>query len=513
MPVKLSFGNIQMGVSPQTESALERPSEETPFRIIVLGDFSGKGSRGIVGPGNKLRGLRPIQVDRDNFEDVMAKLGVELHLGSGDGTRMAIRFKELDEFRPDRLVGQVEVFEKLRDTRKKLSNPATFAAAASEIGKWGSAPSAAAKETEPAKAPEATQSLSSENLLEQILGATESRREAQPAQEVDWNNFLRKVVSSYTVPREDPRQAELVSVVDSATSGLMRALLHQPEFQALEAAWRGLFFLVRRLDTDANLKLYLLDVSRAELAADLTAAEDLASSGLYKLLVEQTVGTPGAQPWAVIAGNYSFGPSAADADLLGRLGMIARRAGAPFLAAANPAVVGCPSFGDTPDPDDWKPIEGDAEEAWNAVRGLGEAAYLGLATPRFLLRLPYGKNTDAVEEFEFEEMTSPPNHEAYLWGNPAIACTYLLAETFSRKGWSMRPGMIEDIEGLPLHIFESDGESAAKPCAEAVLGSRASAAIDKVGVMPLLSVQGRDAVRLDRFRSLGSDKLAGRWQE
>src|SRR3989442_1444923 len=82
---------------------------------------------------SKLRGLRPIPVDRDNFEEVMARLGVELHLGSGDGTRMAIRIKELDDFRPERIFAQVEVFEKLRDTRKKLSNSGTFAAAASEI--------------------------------------------------------------------------------------------------------------------------------------------------------------------------------------------------------------------------------------------------------------------------------------------------------------------------------------------------------------------------------------------
>src|SRR5205823_3676275 len=163
-------------------------------------------------------------------------------------------------------------------------------------------------------------------------------------------------------------------------------------------------------------------------------------------------------------------------------------------------------FAAAPDPDDWKVLDSDAQEAWAAVRNLGEASYLGLVTPRFLLRLPYGKNTDPVEDFDFEEVAGPSSHESYLWGNPAIACTYLLAEAFSRKGWSMRPGTIEDIDGLPLHVYEDDGDKVAKPCAEAALGSRASARIDQAGVMPLLSVQGRDAVKLDRFRSLGSEK-------
>lgn len=513
MPVKLSFGNVQLGVTPEASSSAERPAEETPFRIVVLGDFSGKGSRGVNDPA-KLRSLKPLAIDRDNFEDVMARLGIELHVGSGDGTRMTIRIKELDDFRPDRLLGQVEVFDKLQATRKKLSNPATFAAAAAEIGTWGkSEPSAAPA---PAPAPAADVKLpSGENLLEQILGETQARQQETSAElgGVDWNNFLRKVVSSYVVPREDPRQAEMVSLVDDATSGLMRALLHQPDFQGLEAAWRGLYFLIRRLDTDANLKLSLLDISRAELAADLMASDDLTRSALYRLIVEQTVGTPGAKPWSLLTGNYTFAASAADAELLGRLAMIARRAGAPFLAAAHSTVVGCPSFGTSTDPDSWKKLDADAQEAWGAVRNLGEASYLGLAMPRFLLRLPYGKNTDPVDNFDFEEVTGPSSHDGYLWGNPAIACTYLLAEAFSRQGWDMRPGSIADIEGLPLHVYEDDGESVAKPCAEAVLGSRASAAIDEAGVMPLLSVQGRDAARLDRIRSLAHDgELSGRWE-
>src|SRR5207249_1423022 len=101
-----------------------------------------------------------------------------------------------------------------------------------------------------------------------------------------------------------------------ATGGQMRAILHHPAFQALEAAWRGLYFFVRRLDTDANLKLHFLDVSKAELAADLGAAEDLSTTGLYKLLVEQTVNTPGAKPWAVVVGHYTFDQQRPDVELL-----------------------------------------------------------------------------------------------------------------------------------------------------------------------------------------------------
>jgi type VI secretion system protein ImpC len=317
------------------------------------------------------------------------------------------------------------------------------------------------------------------------------------------------------LPKVDySHQAQLLALVDGVMSQHMRAILHNPAFQAAEAAWRGLFFLIRRLETGADLQLYLLDISRAELANDLGAAEDLRATATYRKLVEQSVGTLGGQPWGILIGDYTFGPSRQDVELLGRLAKVASQAGAPFLAAASPLVVGCESFAETPDPHDWQErTTPEEDEAWETLRRLPEAAYLGLALPRFLLRLPYGKETDPVEQFDFEEMPAAPGHEQYLWGNPAIGCAYLLAGAFSQYGWGFRPGAVLEIDGLPLHVSNDAGESRTQPCAEAWLTNRAAETILAKGPMPWLSVKGRDAVRLARFQSLASpgNPLAGRW--
>jgi type VI secretion system protein ImpC len=507
--MEFSFGSIKLGTR-AGEAAPATPSEETPFRIAILGDFSGKGTRRGRAPDTKVSGLRPIPIDRDNFEAAMARLGVELTLSAGDaGQPISLRFKELDDFRPERVYAQVSAFDTLRETRRKLSNPATFAAAAQELR------GLAKPEPAPPSAPSAAAAAplpTGEALLDAVLGATPQRRDEPSGGGPDLTAFLRKAVAGHVI-REDPRQAELLDVVDRATSGLMRALLHHPDFQALESLWRGLYFLVRRLDTDAQLKLFLIDVSQAELVADLATAEDLASTGIYRLLVEQTVGTPGAPPWAVLVGHYSFDPSVADVELLGRISLVAQRAGAPFLAAASPSVLGCKSFGQTPDPDDWQPLSAESAGAWGVLQSLPSATYLGLVAPRFLLRLPYGKQTDPVEAFEFEEMPGGNAHEAYLWGNPAIAAAHLLGEAFSRRGWDMRPGMVQDIDNVPAHIYEADGESEMKPCAEVLLTRRALDRFAERGLMPLLSVQGRDSVQLGAFRSLSAAQpgLAGRW--
>ncbi len=213
-------------------------------------------------------------------------------------------------------------------------------------------------------------------------------------------------------------------------------------------------------------------------------------------------------------GNYIFDEIREDVELLGRMAKIASHAGAPFISAASAHILGCESLAETPDPDDWqRQTNEEGSQAWEALRKFPQASYVGLALPRFLLRLPYGQDTDPVEEFDFEEMDADPNHEDYLWGNPCFACVCLLAQVFSRYGWNLRLGVIQDIEGLPLHIYKEQGESKVKPCAEVVLTERAAEIILDNGLMPLLSFRNQDTIRLARFQSLADPltHLAGRW--
>jgi type VI secretion system protein ImpC len=517
MAKPLSFGNVGIeltaGFGPSGGSA----RSEGQFRMAVLGDFSGRASRGLRQTGAQLAGRRPLAVDRDNFEEVMARLGVEIHLpvAGPEGGGITIPIKELDDFRPDRLFQQVGAFASLRQTRDQLKNPRTFAATAAKVRSWAKPASEPQVPTSPEGPTGGPVSTSPDQLLDQILGGSAGPSERPSSgSSVDWNAFLQNVIAPYVVPRADPLQAELVDQVDAATGGLMRAILHQPEFQRLEAAWRSLYFLVRRLDTDQQLKLFLIDISRDELAEDLGAIEDLQATGLYRLLVEQTVGTPGATPWSLLVGNYTFGPQPAEVELVGRLAKVAGQAGAPLLAGASPVVVGVRSLTETPDPDDWpRALDKESQAAWQALRQLPEASSVGLALPRFLLRLPYGKDTDPSEVIPFEELPAANPHEAYLWGNPAFAWAYLVGQAFNRQGWEMRLGELREIDGLPVHVYHQAGDTETKPCAEVVLTHRAADRIKAQGVMPLLSVKNGDSAILAGFQSVADPPrpLAGRW--
>ena len=514
MAKRFDFGDVKLTAGEEPESAA--PAPETSFCIALLGDFSGRANREVSDP-RTIANRRALVVDRDNFDEVLARIAPEIQLPIGESGALRLRFTQLDDFHPDRLYEAVEMFGRLREIRTRLKDPATFATAAEELGlRPGTQPTK--PQPSPASSPVAPSvvRLASGSLLDEMVEQTEARSPEDQGRRApdEIREFARRAAEPHLVATADPRQGEILAVIDRALSGQMRALLHNPDFQALEAAWRAVFLLVRRLETDSQLKLFVIDISKKELAADLASSQDLRSTGLHRLLVEKTVGTPGAEPWAVIVGNYSFGPGRKDAELLGRLSKVASAAGAPFFAAASPHLVGCAAFAGPPEPAEWKSVrDAEGSAAWAALRGMSEATSLGLALPRFLLRLPYGKKTDSIESFDFEEMTTAPAHEDYLWGNPAFACALLLGQSFSQGGWDMRPGMVSGIDGLPLHVYERDGESELKPCGETLLTEDVAEKMLEMGLMPLVSLKGRDAVRLVRFQSIAAPlrALAGRW--
>jgi type VI secretion system protein ImpC len=480
---KFANATVTLDVDAGVETLPARPESDTPFRILLIGDFSGRGNRGEPAAAR----LRPYLIDRDNFDQVLARIRPELELGE-HGRGIVLRFRELEDFHPDRIYEQAAGFGKLRETRRKLGDPDTFAEAAATVKSWSVAPAQAAIAPSPAPRPDMA-ALSGGSLLDNILEETE----AAPAQAVrkpdELRAFIDRAVAPHLTPRQDPQLPELVAQVDAAAARLMRAILHHRDFQALEAAWRALFFLARELETGPQLKLYALDISKAELAGAL--------GELQRILVDEAAATPGAEPWSLVAGNFTFAHTTSDVNLLGELARIMRAAGAPFLAEADLS----------------EADSADTARRWNALRHAPEASWIGLALPRFLLRLPYGEKTEAVESFAFEEMPGAPVHQKYLWGNPAFACTYLLGQAFANYGWDLRPGAHQEIRGLPLHVYEADGERQLKPCAEMLMTERDADWILERGFMPLVSIKNQDVIRLLRFQSIAEPlaRLSGPW--
>jgi len=530
MSINFTSGNIEFAFRTSKSAAPGQPSDDTPFCLAVLGDFSGRSNRGLCETGAALAARRPIIVDVDNFDRLPGKLGAEIHIpvGGEEGSRIAIGFAELDDFHPDSLFDKIDMFQKLKSLRRRLQDTSTFAEAAAEVrlryvDQTATDQATADQATDdgtstaPVEAKLDKKSEADADTIERLLGkpATAKQPTHIAGKIADVDALIRDAVKPYIVPGPDPQQDELVGQIDQAVSGQMRGILHHPDFQQIEAAWRNLHFFVSNVETDETLKLYVIDISREELAADLTEAESLSQSGVYRLLVERSVSVPGADPWAVLLGCYSFDQTAEDITLLQKLAGVARAAGAPFLTAAHPHFAGCESFAATPDPDNWQwQPEAATTQKWHEFRTSPNAASLGLALPRFLLRLPYGRDAESVERFDFEELPDKSAHEKYLWGNSAVLCTYLLAQAFRMSGWSLTNALQTEVMGLSMYVYESAGEKQIVPCAENYLTERAMQSLIAKGLIPMLSVKGRDSVQVPRFQSVGDppSSLAGRWQ-
>ena len=467
------------------------------FRLAVLGDFSGRANAGRIEIGAAMATRKPIKVDVDTLDDVLARQQLQLSfpLAEADAT-VSVEIAGIDDFHPDQLVDKLEVFEELRTLRRNLASRAGFERAAKEILSWGGAPPLPPPPRKARGSAVATDRRLSD--FARLIG----RPARASASEASADALMRRLVGPFIQPARDAEQEQLLARVDEALSTAMRRVLHHPDFQAAEALWRGVEFLVRRIETGARTEIVLYDVSAEEIAADVAATDALEDTGLFGMLVEQPTLDAHQGPLSAIIGLYMFELAPPHADLLGRVAQIAAAAGAPFVAGIGPDGLKIPFH-------EQHPL---VKDAFAALQALPSAAYLGLTTPRFLLRMPYGRKTDAIDAFAFEEFTRQSGLGGMLWGHPALLPGLLLAESWGRDGAKMRLGSVMTAGDMPYYVYtDTDGEQIALPCTERLYTERQAVQVAGYRVMPLVSLRGRPEVRLGGFASLAGAPLAGFW--
>lgn len=485
MQYEVSFGRIG-----QAKRAAPGPA----FRLAVLGDFSGRANAGMLETGAKLAARKPLKVDVDNLDTLIERLNLTIAIPVGDdGAVVNVPIRSMDDFHPDQLVENVALFEELLTLRRNLMSKAGFDRAAKQVLSWSG---------EEALPPPDRRARGSAVATDRKLSDFARLTGRKPAAEADTEDLIRRIVGPHVVPARDSRQDALVGRVDAALADAMRRVLHHPDFQAAEALWRGVEFLVRRIDTDARLQIVLYDLSAEELAADLAASDALDRSGLFSLLVEQPALDAAQGPLSLLAALYQFEATPPHADLLGRIAQLAAAAGAPFLGGIGPDALKTPMH-------EWHPL---TRSAWESLRALPASAYLGLLTPRFLLRMPYGKKTDPIDAFAFEEFSRQSGLSGMLWGHPALIAANLFAETWRRDSRAMKLGSIATLGDLPVYVYtDADGDQIALPCTERLFSERQAVQVASTGVNPVLSLRGRPEVRLGGFNALAGATLAGRW--
>ena len=298
--------------------------DDDPLRIIVAGDFYGDHGRAADGGPQAHQG-RHRQLRRRSGEDqtvgaLRGRLG-----GRGVGTR---RLPSRSTLRAGIALRALQRFA------ESTAGQRHFADAAAEI-------SSSETEDKPKELPPET----SDSMFARLLGNA-------PA-EHGVDRMIRQIVAPYVVAAADPRQAEMIAAVDSGIADAMRGVLHEPRLQAIEAAWRGLYWLVSTIDPGETVLMTIIQAT----GDDLIEVIDRAGRNQTGLLIA----------------NQRFGSK--DIDALAAVAAKATEAQVPVVAGAASELLGTPAIADEPDERKW------AEQPRRCVRSAKAGRPAGSASP------------------------------------------------------------------------------------------------------------------------------------
>jgi type VI secretion system protein ImpC len=286
-----------------------------------------------------------------------------------------------------------------------------------------------------------------------------------------------------------------IAQIDRLLSAQLNEVMHAPEFQRLEGSWRGLRYLLSQTETSEQLKIKVFNVNKKELLKDFQRATDFDQSALFKKVYEEEFGIFGGSPFGALIGDYEFGRTGPDIELLEKVSQVAAASHAPFLTAANPEMLNLESFAELDKPRDIAKIFDSGEYArWKTFRATEDSRYVALTLPRMLVREPYGSKTVPVEAFNYEEEVDGTDHSKYCWSNAAWALGSRVTQAFASYGWCATIRGVESgglVEGLPVHTFKTDAGDLAMKCpTEVPVTDRREKELADQGFVPLVHCKG-----------------------
>ena len=337
------------------------------------------------------------------------------------------------------------------------------------------------------------------NLLDSIvangrLGQTDDEK----AQGKRWvKELINQVLDGQIQVDEDTDRmlGERIKELDELLSSQLNEVMHAPEFQKLEGSWRGLQYLVANTETGTMLKIKVLNVTKKDILKDFGPMNDWEKSQTFRKIYEEEYGMLGGSPFACLVGDFEISRHPEDIQFLTNMSNIAAASHAPFLTAASPALFNWDSFTELAGPRDLAKIfDNDAYVAWKDFRKSDDSKYVGLCLPHILMRLPYGKDTAPVEEFDYDEGVDGRDHKKYLWGNAAYALAARITDAFAKHEWCAAIRGVEGgglVEGLPAHTFQTDdGDYTVKCPTEIAITDRREAELSKLGMIPMCYYKG-----------------------
>ena len=421
---------------------VEDREQELPLRLLVLGRFS-------IGAA-RLETLEPVAISADSLDAALRERCRELtlvvpdRLLTADGERcLQLQLRALRDFEPDRLVRHVPELRAVTE------------------------------------------------LIDQL-------RAGQPPGDAALRPVLTDIGWQPGMEGDDLWRDYAVAELHSRLSQQLDALLHQPDFQSLEANWRGLALIADQLGEDRSCRLDILDLDKDSLREDFRSRPSADETLLFHTLYTREFGQYGGEPYTAVLAAYTFGPGNADVALLRNIAAVAAAAHAPFIAEASPELFGLRRFDELADagslPDTQR---GPRYAKWRALLRMEASRYLALVLPRVLLRAPYDYRHGNVQSLAYRENISRHQTDC-LWGSAAFGFAGCLIR--SHRRFHVCVDVVGPTGGR-LHGLPQAEQTPLYP-AEVQLSERKEAELAELGLMPVAVARAHGYLGFNSAHSL-----------
>lgn len=472
--------NIEFRIG--SESGSEARERQSARQVLLIANFSGAAAANdTAGMSTPIRNM--FTIDPLDLDAALARIRPQTTVGTGDQA-LHLVFEGIDDFHPDSLFASQPVFQTISELKRALSTPgqADGAARLAEqlLGDDGGDPGDAPPPAAPADQANAQEAGSeSDDMFARLLGKSATKPGAtSTVAKSAVERILKDAISDNEAVAAPEASATLAPRLEELATAAMREILRDENYRQLESAWRAVRWLGENVELDEDTTIWLADIGRSETTI---WAEALPRA------VGQAIGTVDL---VVVLDEYGDTPGA-----LGQLASLAKAAqamNAPTFAAASESLAGLSGSFDSALALDASDFNLPGSPEWELLRTNPAMQHVALGFPGLLLRQPYGSRSDPIDAFKFEELEIKPPHDAFSWGNPAIAMAAM---------WLQDSLQVHD---LPMVVYDDGSGQSIKPPTESYLADSAADSLIARGITPLLGARGQTDVRVPRLQSASS---------
>ncbi|MBF0219694.1 MAG: type VI secretion system contractile sheath large subunit [Gammaproteobacteria bacterium] len=398
---------------------------ELPFRLLVLGNFSGADSDAVSDR------LTTITVSHANVESLLKQfhitLDMLLDLG-GIEVDAVVNLESFSDFLPQMLLHQVAPLQLIHHCCEALADGETLDL--SDKPAW----------------------------LQQLL---------QQCGAVGGDDAFPALVS--------------LSLLRRAISHGISSILHDERFLQLETLWRDLLELVGGLGSHC-CSVDILDVTYQQLESDCGGKQDVEFSQLYHLLYNIEYGQFGGVPYSAVVLAFSFGPQRPQVRLLEQLAFIGSRCHLLFIAQAAASFFNIDSIRQLSSINGiTELLQGPSYIYWRAFQERDNARYVALTLPGVLRRLPYRAEA-AAADLSFNEAVSGSGSKM-IWGSAAFDYALCMVRSYQQFGTPI--DAVGKVGGRIYRPSYLQGSASGYPFVNLVLSERRERELAELGFLPL----------------------------